>query len=132
MKTLPATFDLKVYTYFDATEQRPEPAARIIRLWERSWRARGWEPRILTPRTAQDIFDFKDELEALLRFGPCRLERVGLLVAFNVVNFGLKPKGVGKIINCSEWLADGWKTAALVRFTDFPIYENILDCGRAI
>jgi hypothetical protein len=41
-----------VYTYYEALPGMTGQG-EIIRLWEQSWRKRGWTPRILTPRDAK-------------------------------------------------------------------------------
>lgn len=41
---------MKINTYFDTT-YLGYSQGEIIRLWRDSWRRRGWEPRILNPRT---------------------------------------------------------------------------------
>lgn len=43
---------MNIYTYYESVSNMG-PQAEIIRLWELSWRRRGWTPRILTPRDAQ-------------------------------------------------------------------------------
>lgn len=41
---------MRIYTYFDCSPRAPGQGD-VIRLWRDSWQHRGWEPRILNPRT---------------------------------------------------------------------------------
>lgn len=44
---------MDVFAYYDCSLGAPEVQAEWVPLWERSWRARGWNPRLITARHAR-------------------------------------------------------------------------------
>jgi hypothetical protein len=85
----------KVYCYFDASVGSPHQG-EIIRLWHRSWALKGWDVRMLSPRTLwrspllKNLPDWENQLDAR-RFLSLVKVGGGLLVHYDVINFGLKP-----------------------------------------
>lgn len=97
---------MKIYTYFDATPGMSDQAP-LIALWERSWRAYGWEPQILFPRIAEQHPLFK-EFHARVNTYPTVNNRAyenacyhrwlalaqvggGWMSDYDVMNFGMRP-----------------------------------------
>jgi hypothetical protein len=84
---------MRAFTYYDP-DLEPEPAGPIIRLWELSWRANGWEPRLLAPRLARRHPDFKKDGTYWDNFwlaADFQEEQHGAMVDFRTFNNGLKP-----------------------------------------
>src|SRR6266508_1768181 len=102
---------LTIYTYWDSSEHAPKHQAELIRLWEHSWRARGWTPRILTVRNAQKHKLFKQSHPIdypRLAFEANR--RKGRLVDVTEINFGHTPRVRGGF-EIIRFLSAGWETA---------------------
>lgn len=84
---------MKIYTYWDSDPETAHPEQAIkFQLWERSWSARGWEPKLLTQANAQRHPDYKHEAcvgaktsWAFMAVGG------GWLSEVEVINFALKP-----------------------------------------
>jgi hypothetical protein len=99
-----------VYTRIDTSENAPANQGELIRIWDRSWRLRGWKTKILLPGE-----------------GPVS----ELCVSFRTLNFSYrKPEGFGPVaIHFGEPL---WMEAPLVIFPKDVTEQQILECGRSI
>ncbi len=85
---------MKVFTYYDTSETAPADQSLLVTLWERSWRNRGWTPRLISERHAKRS-KFFPELEYAQHLHPrLALHAMGggLLVPMYVINFGFRPK----------------------------------------
>lgn len=89
----------KVYCYFEALADGPPHQGELIRLWHRSWTRQGWDVRMLSPRTIwrsplRRLLDQLTPKEKLLASRMISLVKVGggLLVDYDVINYGLTPK----------------------------------------
>jgi hypothetical protein len=102
-----------IYTYWEPGQ------AELFRLWDRSWRARGWKTRILTTTKAKKISSYPHKL----------LKIDGWLVSsLRVINFSLKARGQLKF-QAVYFNKPGWEKADLVIF---DTEQQALDCGRKI
>jgi len=103
----PATiYTVKIYTRFD--ENRPG----VIRLWVRSWSARGWTPRLL----------IGDEVAP------------GLEIPCDWINFSSRnPRSTPKARDIAwEFFREpGWQIQPVVSFPG-ATEEEILACGRSL
>ena len=91
----------------------------LIRVWTRSWEARGWEPRLLTPREVK-----LHSIDKLIRE-----KGGGFLYELSVVNFSWDC-GTSPAPRCiARYGKRGWESAKLVKFES---EQQVLDCGRAI
>ena len=84
---------MKVFAYYDSSPTAPAEQSELVTLWERSWRNRGWTPRLISERHAKRSRFFKqfpDEprLHPLLAL---QASGGGLLVPMYVMNFGFEP-----------------------------------------
>jgi hypothetical protein len=70
---------MRVYAYYNPDSLPEHKDADFLRLWERSWRLQGWEPRILTPLNG--LFD---EAVGGTKGGAWYCNS-------RVINFGFKP-----------------------------------------
>lgn len=50
---------MKVYAYWDSSQSPVDGQAELLRIWERSWRKQGWEPRLLTIANARRFKGYK-------------------------------------------------------------------------
>lgn len=101
---------MKIYACWDHTATAPARQAELAAIWARSWKARGWEPRIfLIGRGKQPR--------------PC-----SLLTHFGQVNFSLKAEksAMGPIIKVGN---DGWEASPVVDFGVNASPEFIMQCG---
>jgi hypothetical protein len=93
--------------------------AELFRLWDRSWRARGWKTRILTATKFSQVNNSPHKL----------LKKDGLLISsFRVINFSLKARGQLKL-QAIYFNKPGWETSPLVVF---ETEAQVLECGRKI
>jgi hypothetical protein len=127
---------MNVYTYFDSSEHADVNQPMLLRLWVRSWSARGWKPRILTVRNAE-----RHQYFSRLRHDPRELPRlaqemakVKWLCPMSTMNFGLTPaqykrKGMPLLRHFHEV---GWESAALVDFPNVHDADVIERCGRPL
>lgn len=59
---------MKIYAFWDSSKSPVDGQAELLRIWERSWRKQGWEPRLLTIANAkrsknyQPSFSFIDNM----------------------------------------------------------------------
>jgi hypothetical protein len=97
----------KIFTYFDTTYLFPEQG-ELIRLWRDSWKRRGWEPRILNPRTFAHTRRRKHFLEKARQVAPDTLSYYrlvrwlalaevggGWFCEYDVINFSFQPQSAG-------------------------------------
>lgn len=90
---------MDVFAYYDCSLTAPEIQPAWVPLWERSWRARGWNPRLITARHARRsrfYSGFKDS-PALIPFLALHAVGGGWLVPLNVINFSF-PASVKKTV----------------------------------
>lgn len=96
-------FLMKVYTFYDSTPDAPPDQAEFIRLWELSWRRRGWKTKILTDREAQkSLFYATAQIraqQARIPFNAAVKQWLAFQVAggghlcdYRTINFGFKPR----------------------------------------
>jgi hypothetical protein len=80
---------MDIYTYYDSSDSAPERQGEWMRLWERSWRLRGWTPKILTARKARSSPFFSKKL-SVKSYPWLAFERVGggWFCCINQINFG--------------------------------------------
>jgi len=96
---------MDVFGFYDCSLDAPAGQAAMVTLWARSWRARGWNPRLITARHARRSKFFralKDSPAAVPLISLIALHAVGggWLSPLNVVNFGFTAsfgKGLTKI-----------------------------------
>lgn len=125
---------MNVYTYWDSSGHAPKHQAELIRLWCKSWEARGWTPRILTVRNAQKHPRFKQahpDDYCYLAFELVR-GKSKMLVPSYEINFGYTPRDWNtRSRNISFFPSQGWEEASCVLFENCAP-EVILNCGRKI
>lgn len=80
----------------------------MLRVWVRSWKNRGWTPRLV--------------------FNGATKHGRSLKVTPYVINFSHR-KGSCRIVQHGK---QGWKEADLVRFPDGTTEDFVLNCGREI
>lgn len=127
---------MNVYTYFDETEHAPVNQTEMLRIWVRSWKARGWRPRILTIRNAAKHPDFvrlKDHWHELPRLAQESAKATHFFEA-SVINFSFRPKRVRAVkeFHVKRYLSDGWEQSALVEFENCHDVSLIEHCGRPL
>ena len=91
----------------------------IVRVWAESWAARGWSPRLISPKEIREFGSPRKAAEA--RGG-------GILTDLLTINFAgrrhpLKSRRFGR---------PGWEDAPLVRFTPGTDESSIRECGRCL
>lgn len=106
-----------------------EPQAGLVNTWLASWRARGWQTRLLSSREVKEAGG--DAVKAMRR--RCirqHLTRAKLsdLLTFN---FDLPPKRFSRwrVVRHSR---RGWKTSPLVRFPEGTTRDMVFNCGRSL
>lgn len=96
---------MKIFSQWDPDGDARQ--AERCALWVRSWRARGWEPRILTARD----------------------KGRKILTHFGCINFALQSDGKVQPVRAG---AAGWETAAVVDFgpdvSPDTIVDRMLEC----
>lgn len=125
-----------VYTYFDSSPSADPNQATILRLWVRSWEARGWKPKILTVQNASRHPQY-EKLKADPRELPrLAAESVGVkwITPWHAINFSFKPRdfkkfGSPKIIH---FHSAGWESSAVVDFPNVHDPDVIEHCGRPL
>ena len=98
--------------------------APLFRIWERSWRLRGWKPAIIAPKEAA-------------RHGSARaaakVRGSGPLCSARLINFGLcRPRSTPRRFYPVSFGKPGWEVAPLVLFPVGISESDILTCGRAL
>lgn len=128
-----------IFTYWDSTDSAPPRQAELLRLWERSWSARGWNPRILTIRNAREHAAFKQAHPAAHYFLALEMAGGGYYADVRSINYSLLSKHVSKprrkkmhiIIPPRRYLEEGWLAAPVVWF-DNRTPEDVVNCGRVL
>lgn len=141
---------MEVFGFYDCSQSAPENQPDMVTLWDRSWRNRGWKPRLLTSRHARRSKLFKRWGSDPSNWPMLAMHAVGggWLVPFQVINFSLPPVEKGKfylsrnrieqllkgtvphtIIPVINYPLMGWPDESLV-FFDKP--AQVLNCGRTI
>jgi hypothetical protein len=125
-----------VYTYWDSSEHADPSQASILRLWVRSWSARGWSPRILTVRNAakHPRFDVLGRISSNLPHLAAEVEKVRWLVPIEAMNFSFTPamhrkSGTPRI---HHFHSVGWESAPVVDFPNVHDADLIEHCGRPL
>lgn len=140
----------EVFGFYDCSLNAPANQPDMVTLWDRSWRNRGWKPRLLTSRHARRSKLFKRWGSDPANWPLLALHAVGggWLVPFQVINFSAAPAQKGpfrfarstieKILRYQMvylsrgpmvYPSPGWKESPLV-FFDKP--SQVLNCGRTI
>lgn len=127
---------MNVYTYFDSSEHADSNQPMLLRLWARSWSARGWRPRILTVRNAERHPSFsklRHDHRELPRLAQ-EIAKVKWLCPMTTMNFGLSPArykrhGMPLLRHFHEV---GWEGAPLVDFPNVHDADVIEHCGRPL
>ena len=123
-----------IYTYWDSSEHASPHQAEMIRLWERSWRARGWNPRILTIRNAQKskLFKHSHNNPEILKWAALDSVKGVWFAEPEHINFSFKPPRKTKAkLNPVRFPSQGWEEADVVDFENC-VPELVLNCGRKI
>jgi hypothetical protein len=103
-----------IFAFYDCSLDAPADQADMVTLWERSWRNRGWNPRLITARHARRSKFYvrhknKAELIPLLA-----LHAVGggVLVPLRVMNFSLTEwMPAGRVSQCPHGIVTGTRGA---------------------
>jgi len=89
---------MDIFAYYDCSLDAPEVQPAWVPLWERSWRARGWNPRLITARHAR-----RSKLYAHYKNRPLAMPLLALhavgggwLSRLEVINFSFEPKALSK------------------------------------
>jgi len=127
---------VNVYCYFDDSEHAQVNQSTMLRVWVRSWSARGWKPRILTIRNAmrhKSFAAFKHDYREWPRLAQ-EVEKVKWLCPVETINFSLTTKlyKSGGLTHARPYLSAGWETSSLVFFENIHDTEVIEHCGRAL
>lgn len=150
---------MNVFAYYDASPEACPDQAEFVTFWERSWRNRGWTPRLLTARHARRSRFYVKQKRYVNRLPLLALHAVGggLLVPLSVINFDtqtIRGRGLlrdacgiymasktalGKYFNHSAsfssfkicvWRGQlAWDRFGLVKF-EKP--DEVLSCGRRL
>jgi hypothetical protein len=125
-----------VYCYFDGSEHAPTNQAKLLRLWVRSWRARGWTPRILTIQNAARHKQF-DTLGHDFREWPrlaMEAEGIKWLSDIHAINFSFTPREFRKsgAPRAQHFHSAGWENAPVILFENVQDPEVIEQCGRPL
>lgn len=99
-----------VYTNIDTSENAPDNQGAKIRVWDRSWRLRGWQTRILLNG---ETIPFHSLVVPIA------------WINFSQKMFDLHPK-------VREIGEPDWMTAPVVIFPDDVSEQAILECGRSL
>jgi len=136
---------MKIYTYWDSTVNAPKNQAALMSLWDRSWAARGWEPRILTQANARKHPLFKQAVQLIHNTLMVDLVmedvRGGHYADPWIINFDLHPperrlklprKYMPIIVLRGEpYDAKDLHQCRLVNFEGYTP-DEILNCGRSL
>lgn len=150
----PFYFMEEVFGYYDSSLNAPASQPDRVTLWERSWRNRGWKPRLLTSRHARRSKLFKRWGSDPSNWPLLALHAVGggWLVPFQVINFSFPPAAKGTFYLSKSTIERMFRTGVDVKtgkfgrpvvpypfpaWTDAPLvyFERpgqVLNCGRII
>lgn len=141
---------MEVFGFYDSSLNAPANQPDMVTLWERSWRNRGWKPRLLTSRHARRSKLFKRWGSDPANWPLLALHAVGggWLVPFHIINFSLPPSAKGMFYLSRYGIEQSLKNGArppvkgLVAFPsigwpDMPVVffdkpTQVLNCGRMI
>lgn len=143
-----------IYTWYDPTPSAPPHQAELIRLWDRSWTARGFITELLTLRHAQTHRHYKpgtncpQEFALAVRTGyQCN----AWFTPPTAINYSLTAKQLRRSKDVLEqcnakgrcWPrldfifgkrfgSDYWMQADIVTFPQHFSMDDILNCGRQL
>lgn len=99
-----------VFTRIDTTASAPSNQGAIIRVWDRSWRLRGWGTRIC----------LSDEV----------LDYATICIPYTWINFSQKK--FDSHFRAEAFGSYGWLDAPVVIFPADVSEQEILECGRSL
>lgn len=125
-----------VFCYFDSSEHADASQPHMLRLWVRSWSARGWTPRILTVRNAEKhprYEDLKHDYRNLCMMAA-EAAKVKWVCPIDAINFSFTPAMFRKsgVPAPRHFHAAGWETAPVVDFSNIHDMSIIEHCGRPL
>lgn len=148
---------MKVYAYFDADAPSAKHDADYLRLWERSWRRMGWEPKILTALNAQQSKFFAEGLGINRGLAYHSTGGGAWYSDDRVINFGFKPQRPERLFYHAPgvfWVApkrmDDWwrmklagqqlltamrpfiKCTELLHFSGSVDTQDVINCGQTL
>jgi hypothetical protein len=94
----------------------------LVRVWMKSWTARGWEPQLLSR---------KEVLEAGNPQKAARARGGGAVGDASVINYGYRARK-GAAPRVKQFGKPGWESADLVRFPAGATESQVLECGRCL
>lgn len=125
-----------VFTYWDSSPHADTNQASLLRLWVRTWSARGWEPRILTVRNAarHPRFGTLGSIHSNLPHLAAESAKVRWLVPVHAMNFSFTPAQYRKSGSprIHHFHSAGWDTAPVVDFPNVHDTDIIEHCGRPL
>lgn len=99
-----------VFTRIDTSETAPENQGELLRVWDRSWKLRGWKTKMLFPGN---------------------LTPLGAVVfSYWTINFSYRP--AMKSYTTRSFGDEEWMTADVVKFRADVTELQILECGRSL
>ena len=107
---------MKVFAVF------AESLAGVVKIWSRSWAARGWTPQLISHKEIEAHGSPRAAAKA--RGG-------GFLSHLFVINFSYPARRRPRVRTVKQG-APGWTEAPLVRFPPGVTEQDIRDCGRAL
>ena len=145
----------RVFTFYYSGPDAPPHQAGLIKLWDRSWTAKGFETRLLTLRHARSHKQFKSNSSQPWSFAlsfRTKDKNCGWFIPSNVMNFSLDFKKVRGYFTLGDFCLPeagifwprldymysvdygiaGWKHSDLVIFPREFGMDEILNCGRAL
>lgn len=133
----PRLFNLmnSVFAYWDSSEGAPSHQAEIFSLWEKSWKKRGWEPRLLAEHMAVRNPKYRTIRKSVSQKELRTLALLSVkgtwICPIHVLNFSFAPAPFSQ--KYIEWYdRPGWKTSPLVDFGHSAAASDVLDCGRSL
>jgi hypothetical protein len=99
--------------------------AGLYRVWERSWRSRGFEPGIISAKEIQKRGSSRAAAKARRSRLPVHPPRL--------INFSLtKGKVRRQRFSYARFGSSGWEKAPVVLFPEGTTEAQILNCGRRV
>ena len=99
-----------VYTRIDTSENAPATQGELLRVWDRSWRLRGWKTRILLP--GESVWEGS------------------LVTPYQWINFSQKKFDLHFMV--SDFGKMEWTSSPVVIFPEGVTEQQILECGRSL
>lgn len=96
--------------------------AALVRVWAKSWEARGWVPQLLSER---EVRQHGNPRRASVARGG------GHLTDLCWINFSLTPRRRAQR-TVKKFSRPGWESADLVRFPATATEQQVRECGRAL